>query len=227
MLRLKSRCAVCSLTITSHKVIGKRDHCVDQSVQSACACFALFCRECWSAYRCISSELFSNVTFLNVKLILFWPISVLFCRCACNRHHVFAYQMYPVGMSDMRLIDGKVSTTWCQQQVVRANTTFNAFLLPETPNVAKDRIHVNMIRWGDYSKRRFRFVIKIYLNFELEFCVWQTFRAERRHEGILGLLSAQRFNGHRFDLCTVSRMSFSVFAKSKWFSICLVCLFSK
>lgn len=54
--------------------------------------------------------------------------------------------MYPVGISDMRLIDGKVSTTWCQRQVVRANTTFNAFLLPEVPNVATDRIHVNMVR---------------------------------------------------------------------------------
>lgn len=65
---------------------------------------------------------------------------------AKHRHNVFAYQMYPVGMSDMRLIDGKVSTTWCQRQVVRANTTFNAFLLPEIPNVADDRIHVSMIR---------------------------------------------------------------------------------
>lgn len=62
------------------------------------------------------------------------------------RHHVFAYQMYPVGISDMRLIDGKVSTTWCQRQVVRANTTFNAFLLPEVPDVANNRIHVNMVR---------------------------------------------------------------------------------
>lgn len=59
--------------------------------------------------------------------------------------------MYPVGMSDMRLIDGKVSTTWCQRQIVRANATFNAFLLPEVPNVATDRIHVSMIRFDDLS----------------------------------------------------------------------------
>lgn len=62
------------------------------------------------------------------------------------RHHVFAYQMYPVGISDMRLIDGKVSTTWCQRQVVRANTTFNAFLLPEVPQTSNNRIHVDMTR---------------------------------------------------------------------------------
>lgn len=54
--------------------------------------------------------------------------------------------MYPVGISDMRLIDGKVSTTWCQRQVVRANTTFNAFLLPEIPQTSTNRIHVDMTR---------------------------------------------------------------------------------
>lgn len=31
-----------------------------------------------------------------------------------NRHRVYDYQVYPVGMSDMRLIDNRVSTTWCQ-----------------------------------------------------------------------------------------------------------------
>lgn len=54
--------------------------------------------------------------------------------------------MYPVGMSDMRLIDSKVSTTWCQRQLVKSNSTFNAFLMPETPNVAKERIPVSMTR---------------------------------------------------------------------------------
>lgn len=53
-----------------------------------------------------------------------------------------------MGISDMRLIDGKVSTTWCQRQIVRANTTFNAFLLPEVPDVAANRIHVDMIRYS-------------------------------------------------------------------------------
>lgn len=57
--------------------------------------------------------------------------------------------MYPMGISDMRLIDGKVSTTWCQRQVIRANTTFNAFLLPQLPDVATNRIHVNMIRYKE------------------------------------------------------------------------------
>lgn len=67
------------------------------------------------------------------------------------KHHVFAYQMYPVGISDMRLIDGKVSTTWCQRQVVRANTTFNAFLLPEIPETSSNRIHVDMTRHLELS----------------------------------------------------------------------------
>ena len=65
----------------------------------------------------------------------------------CNsRHRVFAYQIYPVGMSDMRLIDNKVSTTWCQRQLVKANTTFNAFLMPELPKVATERQTVSMTR---------------------------------------------------------------------------------
>lgn len=62
------------------------------------------------------------------------------------RHHVFAFQMYPVGMSDMRLIDTKVSTTWCQRQLVKSNSTFNAFLMPETPKVASERQPVSMTR---------------------------------------------------------------------------------
>lgn len=50
-------------------------------------------------------------------------------------------------MSDMRLIDGKVSTTWCQKQIIRVNnTTFNAFVLPHVPNVSKDRTVVGMVR---------------------------------------------------------------------------------
>jgi len=30
------------------------------------------------------------------------------------RFHVYGEQLYPVGMSDMRLLDNRVSTTWCQ-----------------------------------------------------------------------------------------------------------------
>lgn len=30
------------------------------------------------------------------------------------RYHVYGYQLYPLAMSDMRMLDGKVSTTWCQ-----------------------------------------------------------------------------------------------------------------
>lgn len=42
------------------------------------------------------------------------------------RHRVYDYQVYPVGMSDMRLIDNRVSTTWCQ---VRTNSGFLQILL--------------------------------------------------------------------------------------------------
>jgi len=30
------------------------------------------------------------------------------------RFFVYGEQLYPVGMSDMRLLDNRVSTTWCQ-----------------------------------------------------------------------------------------------------------------
>lgn len=30
------------------------------------------------------------------------------------RYHVYSQQMYPVGMSDMRRLDTRMSTTWCQ-----------------------------------------------------------------------------------------------------------------
>ncbi|KAJ6644651.1 Larval cuticle protein LCP-30 [Pseudolycoriella hygida] len=62
------------------------------------------------------------------------------------KHRVYDYQVYPVGMSDMRLIDNKVSTTWCQRQIVKANTTFNAFLMSDSPHVTKARVPVSMTR---------------------------------------------------------------------------------
>ncbi|GLG97423.1 Uncharacterized protein GBIM_04188 [Gryllus bimaculatus] len=62
------------------------------------------------------------------------------------RFHIYADQVYPLAMSDMRLLDGRVSTTWCQRQVVRANATFNAFLLPEQPQVAPEKKSVSMVR---------------------------------------------------------------------------------
>lgn len=30
------------------------------------------------------------------------------------RYHVYGEAMYPIQASDMRLLDGKMSTTWCQ-----------------------------------------------------------------------------------------------------------------
>ncbi|KAJ9583465.1 hypothetical protein L9F63_022190 [Diploptera punctata] len=62
------------------------------------------------------------------------------------RFQVYREQMYPVGMSDMRLLDNRVSTTWCQKQLVRANTTFNAFLMPEQPVMEQEPLRVSMSR---------------------------------------------------------------------------------
>ncbi|XP_066996326.1 uncharacterized protein [Anabrus simplex] len=62
------------------------------------------------------------------------------------RYHVYGDQMYPVAMSDMRLLDSRVSTTWCQRQLVKGNTTFNAFLLPEQPKVDPEPVRLSMTR---------------------------------------------------------------------------------
>lgn len=37
------------------------------------------------------------------------------------RYKVYDNQLYPIGMTDMRLIDGKISTTWCQVSVYLIN----------------------------------------------------------------------------------------------------------
>ncbi|XP_045460887.1 uncharacterized protein LOC123671206 [Harmonia axyridis] len=62
------------------------------------------------------------------------------------RHRIYRHQLYPLTISDMRIIDGRISTTWCQRQVLRANTTFNAFLLPETPTISGKLEHFSMVR---------------------------------------------------------------------------------
>ncbi|XP_044263586.1 uncharacterized protein LOC123010618 isoform X2 [Tribolium madens] len=62
------------------------------------------------------------------------------------RYHVYGHQLYPLAMSDMRLLDNKVSTTWCQRQLVKVNTTFNAFLLNNPPTLSTQLKPLKMVR---------------------------------------------------------------------------------
>ncbi|XP_061705572.1 uncharacterized protein LOC133516585 isoform X1 [Cydia pomonella] len=62
------------------------------------------------------------------------------------RYRVFQAQMYPMSMTDMRLIDSKISPTWCQRQVVKSNTTFNAFVMPGPPELSEELVPVSMTR---------------------------------------------------------------------------------
>lgn len=64
------------------------------------------------------------------------------------RYHVYANQLYPFAVSDMRLLDRRISTFWCQSQVVKLNdnATFNAFLLPQDPPMASTLKPVSMVR---------------------------------------------------------------------------------
>ncbi|KOB72991.1 Uncharacterized protein OBRU01_11449 [Operophtera brumata] len=51
-----------------------------------------------------------------------------------------------MSMTDMRLIDSKISPTWCQRQVVRSNATFNAFVVPGHPEMSQELVPVSMTR---------------------------------------------------------------------------------
>uniref|UniRef100_A0A1B6LJN2 E3 ubiquitin-protein ligase APD1-4 middle domain-containing protein n=1 Tax=Graphocephala atropunctata TaxID=36148 RepID=A0A1B6LJN2_9HEMI len=62
------------------------------------------------------------------------------------RYNVYIQQAYPVGMSDIRLLDNRISTTWCQRQVVWSNATYNAFLMQEQPEIRPDTVKVSMTR---------------------------------------------------------------------------------
>ncbi|XP_073961170.1 uncharacterized protein isoform X2 [Choristoneura fumiferana] len=62
------------------------------------------------------------------------------------QYRVFSAQMYPMSMTDMRLIDSKISPTWCQRQVVKSNATFNAFVLPGAPELSQELVPVSMTR---------------------------------------------------------------------------------
>ncbi|CAG5100018.1 Similar to CWC27: Spliceosome-associated protein CWC27 homolog (Pongo abelii) [Cotesia congregata] len=80
------------------------------------------------------------------------------------RYRVYSEQLYPLAASDQRLIDARVSTTWCQKQVVKVNATFNAYLINGEPKIKVDAIPVSMTRhlvleddmkeyWGFYLLR--------------------------------------------------------------------------
>lgn len=82
------------------------------------------------------------------------------------RYRVYVEQLYPLAVSDMRMLDNRMSTTWCQRQRVKVNnsTKFNAFLLPKTPSLSSNSKPVSMVRhlvleddtkeyWGFYLLR--------------------------------------------------------------------------
>ncbi|XP_023946641.2 uncharacterized protein LOC112051995 isoform X2 [Bicyclus anynana] len=54
--------------------------------------------------------------------------------------------MYLMSVTDMRLIDSKISPTWCQTQVVKSNATFNAFVVPGPPELTDELVPVSMTR---------------------------------------------------------------------------------
>jgi peptidyl-prolyl cis-trans isomerase SDCCAG10 len=57
-------------------------------------------------------------------LIVLFP-GVLIAVPLYLRFRVYREQLYPVGMSDMRLLDNRVSTTWCQVSWKNNTFTYN------------------------------------------------------------------------------------------------------
>lgn len=82
--------------------------------------------------------------------------------------------MYPVGVSDMRIVDSKISTTWCQQQLIHANTTFNAYVVAKEPEISDKMEKINMRRYlvlKDGSKEYWGFYLLKGSTFEVSSCV--------------------------------------------------------
>lgn len=102
------------------------------------------------------------------------------------RYRVYSEQLYPLSVSDQRLIDAKVSTTWCQ---VGDSTS----LYLATNNYQKKQL---FSATSDQSKRDFqRLFDERRAKSEKRGvpCVYdQTLDPGGRHEGILGVLSSSR-----------------------------------
>ncbi|XP_050554343.1 uncharacterized protein LOC118279192 isoform X1 [Spodoptera frugiperda] len=100
-------------------------------------------RNCYLAPRtCYTAPL----RLCRLLALLFGMPTVFLMVPLYLRYRVFSGQMYPMSMTDMRLIDSKISPTWCQRQVVRSNTTFNAFVVPGPPQLTDELVPVSMTR---------------------------------------------------------------------------------
>lgn len=102
-----------------------------------------------------------RLCMLGILLPCMLAVCVLYLR-----YRVYVEQLYPLAVSDMRMLDNRVSTTWCQRQRVKVNnsTKFNAYLLPKAPTLSTNSKPVSMVRhlvleddtkeyWGFYLLR--------------------------------------------------------------------------
>lgn len=118
-----------------------------------------------------NSKLKGPIRVVRLCLLSIFLPGILIAGPLYLRYRVFSEQIYPLGMSDMRLVDSKISTTWCQvspdiknfflmniflilvfcfqRQLVKSNATYSAYLLSEQPKVKPDPTHVSVIRHLD------------------------------------------------------------------------------
>ena len=78
-------------------------------------------------------------------LIVLFP-SLLVAVPLYMRFHVYGEQLYPVGISDMRLLDNRVSTTWCQ--VSRKN---NCLVYERKVKLSVFKVCPHAVNGGDAS----------------------------------------------------------------------------
>ncbi|XP_065215348.1 uncharacterized protein LOC135842011 isoform X2 [Planococcus citri] len=74
----------------------------------------------------------------------------------------------------MRIVDNKISTTWCQSQLIQANTTFNAYVVSKEPEISDEIEKINMRRYlvlKDGSKEYWGFYLLKGSTFEVSSCV--------------------------------------------------------
>ncbi|KAL7298526.1 hypothetical protein TKK_0008304 [Trichogramma kaykai] len=102
---------------------------------------------------------FLRLCVLGVLLPILCVAIPVYLRFRC-----FSEQLYPLAISDQRLIDSKISTVWCQKQIIKGNATFNAYLMQNLPKIKSDVTPVSMTRhlvleddmkeyWGFYLLR--------------------------------------------------------------------------
>ncbi|TRY68335.1 hypothetical protein TCAL_03808 [Tigriopus californicus] len=130
------------------------------------------------------------------RFCLFAILVPILCLCVplYIRYQALKPHFFTLSPADMKLLnqESRVSTVWCQEQELRMNGSFNAYLLSERPQLQRYRQHVKMRR-----KMMLQDDIKEYWGFYLLRGSFVRLSVCSRHEGasfivVKGLKDARR-----------------------------------